>query len=131
MLDEVLDKIKDTEKRIIDLDEKYAKEDNEKAAEVLWHRKERAEVKLDKLIDEADKIREGTEGAENKSTKSTNPTKVEKAAKVEKDETVCLECGSDLEDMGGLVYRCLNCGEYFEEVKEEEEEEEEKEEEDE
>ena len=122
MLEEVLEQIRETEKRVVELDHKYAAEENEREAEILWHKKERAEVKLDNLINKADKIRDG--GIEDEEDKKEED-KATNNNEHQGDTDVCPDCGSDLEETNDEgLYRCVKCGEYFEiEEKEEEEEE--------
>jgi hypothetical protein len=111
-IDETLDKIREVEKRLLELDRAYEKEENEKASDVIWHKKERLETRLDKLIDQADKMREGEKPEDpedpEKPEDPKDPEDPEDPEKPEdpkdpedpedpEDETVCPECGSDLE----------------------------------
>jgi len=101
-LDEIKVDIREMEKCLLDLEDAYEGEEDERKAVVLDNKMSRTEKKLDKLIDRADALRE-KEGNEPE----------EKEEDVEVDDTVCPECGSDLLEVEEGVYLCENCMDYY------------------
>ena len=100
-LDGIIADIRETEKRLLSLEDAYEGEEDERKAVVLDNRMSRTEVKLNKLIDRADALRE-KEGNE-----------PEEKENVEEDDTVCPECGSDLLEVEEGVYLCEKCMDYY------------------
>jgi len=98
-LEEVLDKIKETEEEVKELETAYEVEEDGHKAELLWRKIEKKGVELDRYITKADKLRE---------EKPPEP----------KDEDVCPMCGGDLvfvgEDEDEVdVYQCEKCHEMY------------------
>ena len=105
-LEETIAAISEVESRIVSLERQYESEEDGHKAELLWRKMERAQSRLDKLIDEADVLRAKESEKEEK--------KEEKEEKEEEDEDVCPVCGSDLLEVeDGMLY-CESCEEYYE-----------------
>lgn len=97
-LEETIAAIAEVENRVVSLEREYEVEEDGHKAELLWRKMERAQSRLDKLIDEADALR--------------SKSKEGKAQK--EDEDVCPLCGSDLLELeDGMLY-CESCEEYYE-----------------
>ena len=107
-LDELKADIKETEARLLKLEDAYEGEEDERKAVVLDNRMSRTEAKLSKLIDKADALRE-KEGNE--------PEEKEEKEEIEDEDIVCGICGSDLYEVEGEegVLWCEKCNEYWEE----------------
>lgn len=109
-LEEILEEIKAMDETLRDLEKRYESEEDERKGEVIWKRAKRTEVRLDKLIDKADAMREN----ENDETDKKTGEKFEENIKEELDEDVCSDCGGDLiEEEDGTLY-CEKCNEYYE-----------------
>ena len=101
-LKETIVAIAEVEDRVMSLERQYESEEDGHKAELLWRKMERAQSRLDKLIDEADMLR------------AKESEKEEKKEKEEEDEDVCPVCGSDLVEVEDGLLCCMACEEYYE-----------------
>lgn len=110
-LEETIAAIAEEESRVMSLERQYESEEDGHKAELLWRKMERAQSRLDKLIDEADALR-----AKKDKEKEEIGMHVEDPSrdKPDEDEDVCPECGSDLLELEDGVLYCEECKEYYE-----------------
>ena len=103
---ELEDKIKEEKAKLALLEDKYASVEDERKASKLEYSISRKDEVIERLIERQQVLlnREG-EDEEKEDPKDKD---------AEEEDIVCLECGSDLLDLGEGIYYCENCGEYYE-----------------